>query len=287
MLMKKIKVTIPKNVYDIIKNDIEDFNISNNHFMNYVFFNLKDSYEEYNIKNIDIPLLNNEKKFIQFNLNKENSLIYYDVLKDKKVLNESEFMRNLLIKYSSNQKNVRELFIFKEIVERINLAIKDKKNIIITFNDERKVKVSPYYIGSSDLKIANYIFCYDFEEERYKNYKLSNLKQAYTLSELGKWEEEDYIQNIIKNFDPFLSQGRKIVVKLTEEGERLLKVSKVNRPKIIAEKENIYEFECSEEQAKKYFSYFLDEALILEPLELREWFQKKFENALKQIKNIK
>lgn len=287
MLMKKIKVTIPKNVYDIIKNDIEDFNISNNHFMNYVFFNLKDSYEEYNIKNIDIPLLNNEKKFIQFNLNKENSLIYYDVLKDKKVLNESEFMRNLLIKYSGNQKNVRELFIFKEIVERINLAIKDKKNIIITFNDERKVKVSPYYIGSSDLKIANYIFCYDFEEERYKNYKLSNLKQAYTLSELGKWEEEDYIQNIIKNFDPFLSQGRKIVVKLTEEGERLLKVSKVNRPKIIAEKGNIYEFECSEEQAKKYFSYFLDEALILEPLELREWFQKKFENALKQIKNIK
>ncbi len=287
MLMKKIKVTIPKNVYDIIKNDIEDFNISNNHFMNYVFFNLKDSYEEYNIKNIDIPLLNNEKKFIQFNLNKENSLIYYDVLKDKKVLNESEFMRNLLIKYSSNQKNVRELFIFKEIVERINLAIKDKKNIIITFNDERKVKVSPYYSGSSDLKIANYIFCYDFEEERYKNYKLSNLKQAYTLSELGKWEEEDYIQNIIKNFDPFLSQGRKIVVKLTEEGERLLKVSKVNRPKIIAEKGNIYEFECSEEQAKKYFSYFLDEALILEPLELREWFQKKFENALKQIKNIK
>lgn len=284
--MKKIKVTIPKNVYDIIKNDIEDFAISNNHFMNYIFFNLKDSYEEYNTKNIDIPLLNNEKKFIQFNLNKENSLIYYDVLRDKKVLNESEFMRNLILKYSSNQKSVRELFVFKEVVERINLAIKDKKNVVITFNDERKVKVTPYYIGSSDLEIANYIFCYDLEEKKYKNYKLSNLKQAYTLSEMGKWDEEEYIQNTIKNFDPFLSQGRKIVVKLSEEGIRILKVSKVNRPKIIAEKENIFEFECSQEQAKKYFSYFLDEALILEPLELRDWFQKKFENALKQIKEI-
>lgn len=284
--MKKIKVTIPKNVYDIIKNDIEDFAISNNHFMNYIFFNLKDSYEEYNTKNMDIPLLNNEKKFIQFNLNKENSLIYYDVLRDKKVLNESEFMRNLILKYSSNQKSVRELFVFKEVVERINLAIKDKKNVVITFNDERKVKVTPYYIGSSDLEIANYIFCYDLEEKKYKNYKLSNLKQAYTLSEMGKWDEEEYIQNTIKNFDPFLSQGRKIVVKLSEEGIRILKVSKVNRPKIIAEKENIFEFECSQEQAKKYFSYFLDEALILEPLELREWFQKKFENALKQIKEI-
>ena len=167
--MKKIKVTISKNIYDIVKNDLNDFGLSSNYFMNYLFSNLKDSYEDYGNKNIDILSTSKEKKFIQFNLNKENSLIYYDVLKDKKVLNESEFMRNLLIKYSSNQKNVRELFVFKESIERINLAIKDKKNIVITFNDDRKVTVTPYYIGSSDLEIANYIFCYDVEEKKYKN----------------------------------------------------------------------------------------------------------------------
>lgn len=284
--MKKIKVTIPKNIYGIVKNDLSDFGLSNNYFMNYLFINLKDSYEEYVNKNIDIPVLNKEKKFIQFNLNKENSLIYYDVLRDKKVLNESEFMRNLLIKYCANQKNVRELFIFKEIIERINMAIKDKKNVVVTFNDERKATITPYHIGSSDLEIANYIFCYDVEEKKYKNYKLSNLKQVYTLSELGKWDEEEYIKTTIENFDPFLSQGRKIKIKLTDEGKRLLKVSKVNRPKIITEDNNIFEFECSQEQAKKYFSYFLDEALVLEPLELREWFEKKFENALKKIREI-
>lgn len=284
--MKKIKVTIPKSIYEIVRNDLNDFGISNNHFMNYLFSNLKDNYEDYGSKNIEIPSLSKEKKFIQFNLNKENSLVYYEVLRDKKVLNESEFMRNLLLKYSSNQKNIRELFIFKEVIERINLAIKDRKNIVITFNDERKTTVTPYHIGSSDLEIANYIFCYDIGEKRYKNYKLSNLKQVYTLSELGKWDEEEYIKSIIENFDPFLSQGRKIKVRLTEEGKRLLKVSKVNRPKLISEKGNEFDFECSEEQAKKYFSYFLDEALILEPLELRKWFEKKFENALKKIKEI-
>lgn len=284
--MKKIKVTIPKSIYEIVRNDLNDFGISNNHFMNYLFSNLKDNYEDYGSKNIEIPSLSKEKKFIQFNLNKENSLVYYEVLRDKKVLNESEFMRNLLLKYSSNQKNIRELFIFKEVIERINLAIKDRKNIVITFNDERKTTVTPYHIGSSELEIANYIFCYDIEEKRYKNYKLSNLKQVYTLSELGKWDEEEYIKSIIENFDPFLSQGRKIKVRLTEEGKRLLKVSKVNRPKLISEKANEFDFECSEEQAKKYFSYFLDEALILEPLELRKWFEKKFENALKKIKEI-
>lgn len=284
--MKKIKVTIPKSIYEIVRNDLNDFGISNNHFMNYLFSNLKDNYEDYGSKNIEIPSLSKEKKFIQFNLNKENSLVYYEVLRDKKVLNESEFMRNLLLKYSSNQKNIRELFIFKEVIERINLAIKDRKNIVITFNDERKTTVTPYHIGSSDLEIANYIFCYDIGEKRYKNYKLSNLKQVYTLSELGKWDEEEYIKSIIENFDPFLSQGRKIKVRLTEEGKRLLKVSKVNRPKLISEKGNEFDFECSGEQAKKYFSYFLDEALILEPLELRKWFEKKFENALKKIKEI-
>lgn len=285
-MMKKIKVTVPKNIYDIVKNDISDFKLSNNYFMNYIFSNLKDTYEEYYTSNNEILNFSKEKKNIQFNLNKENSLIYYDVLRDKKVLNESEFMRNLLIKYSANPKNIRELFVFKEVVERINLAISDKKNVSITFNDDRKVIITPYYIGSSELEIANYIFCYDMQEKKYKNYKLSNLKQAYTLSELGNWEEEDYIKKTITNFDPFLSQGRKIRVELTEEGIRLLKTSKVNRPKIISEEGNIFEFECSQEQAKKYFSPFLDEALILEPIELQKWFQKKYENALNKILNI-
>ena len=40
-------------------------------------------------------------------------------------------MRSLLIRYATNPKNKRELFIFKESVERLNLAIKDKKMCIL------------------------------------------------------------------------------------------------------------------------------------------------------------
>ena len=47
--------------------------------------------------------------------------------------------------------------------------------------------------------IANYIFCYDFSEEKYKNYKLNYLKQVYTTSEGAKWEDNDYIEDVIKN----------------------------------------------------------------------------------------
>ena len=283
-MSKKIKVTLPQNIYEIIKNDISDFNMTSNYFMNYIFLNLNEKYKNFK-GNPAIAEQSKEKSSIQFNLNKESSLIYYDVLRDNNAQNESEFMRSLLIRYATNPKNKRELFIFKESVERINLAIKDKKNVYITFNDDRKVRVSPYYIGSSDLEIANYIFFYDFSEEKYKNYKLNYLKQVYTTSEGAKWEDSDYIEDMIKNFDPFLSKGQIIKVKLSENGKKLLKTIKINRPKLISENGDLFEFEASDEQIKRYFSYFFDEATIIEPIELKEWFIEKYENALKNLKN--
>ena len=283
-MSKKIKVTLPQNIYEIIKNDISDFNMTSNYFMNYIFLNLNDKYKNFK-GNPAIAGQSKEKSSIQFNLNKESSLIYYDVLRDNNAQNESEFMRSLLIRYATNPKNKRELFIFKESVERINLAIKDKKNVYITFNDDRKVKVSPYHIGSSDLEIANYIFCYDFSEEKYKNYKLNYLKQVYTTSEGAKWEDNDYIEDMIKNFDPFLSKGQVIKVRLSENGKKLLKTIKINRPKLISEDGDLFEFEASDEQIKRYFSYFFDEATVIEPIELKEWFIEKYENALKNLKN--
>lgn len=283
-MSKKIKVTLPQNIYEIIKNDIVDFNVTSNYFMNYIFLNLSEKYKNFK-DNTAIAGQSKKKSSIQFNLNKVNTLIYYDVLRENNAQNESEFMRSLLIEYATNPKNKREIFIFKEIVERLNIAIEDKKNIYITFNDDRKVKVSPYYIGSSDLEIANYIFCYDYLEKKYKNYKLSYLKQVYISSEINKWEDEKYINEVIKNFDPFLSKGKIIKIKLSENGKKLLKTLKINRPKLIASDNDLFEFEASEEQIKRYFSYFLDDATIIEPIELKKWFIEKYENALKNLKN--
>ncbi len=282
-MSKKIKVTLPQNIYEIVKNDIEDFNMTSNYFMNFIFFNLNDKYKDLK-GNPHLVEEEQKKESIQFNLNKQNSLIYYDVLRENNAQNESEFMRSLLIRYATNPKNKRELFIFKEFFERLNLAIKDKKNVYITFNDDRKVKITPYYIGSSDLEIANYIFCYDVLEGKYKNYKLNYLKQVYTISENGNWKDKEYIENVIKNFDPFLSKGNNIKIWLSKNGEKLLKSIKVNRPKLISSENSIYEFEASEEQVKRYFSYFFDDAIILEPKELKDWFIERYENALKKLK---
>jgi len=65
---------------------------------------------------------------------------------------------------------------------------------------------------------------------------------------------------VIKNFDPFLSKGQIIKIKLSENGKKLLKTIKINRPKLISEDGDLFEFEASDEQIKRYFSYFFDEA---------------------------
>ena len=114
---------------------------------------------------------------------------------------------------------------------------------------------------------------------------MSYLKQVYTTSEIGKWEDEEYIKDIIKNFDPFLSKGQIIKIRLSENGKKLFKAIKINRPKLIDSKEDIFEFEASEEQIKRYFTYFLDDATVIEPIELKEWFIEKYENALRNLKN--
>jgi predicted DNA-binding transcriptional regulator YafY len=87
-----------------------------------------------------------------------------------------------------------------------------------------------------------------------------------------------------KEFDPFLSHGQRVKIRLSTKGERILKELATNRPILLSKEGNKFEFECSEEKAKRYFSYFLDEAEILEPIHLREWFKKRHQNALQNYK---
>lgn len=271
---KKIRVTLNKCAIDIIEADCQSFKVTKNFLINYIFDKLK----EERIENIYSE--EDNKGIIQFNLNKNNRNIYYDILAEQKIQIEADFIRKMIYRYTHQSKSSRELFLYEDIVNRIKYGIKNKRVLKLTFDDERKTSILPFYIGSSKLELGNYIFCYDFLEMRYKNYKLSNIKTIFITQEEKEWENKDFIENVIKNFDPFLSQGKKIKVSLTEEGQKLLSTLALNRPETISQNGDIYEFRCSEEQAKRYFTYFLDDVKILEPLSLKEWFIQKYKLAL-------
>lgn len=273
---KKIRVTINKNIANILDTDAKSFKVTKNYLINYIFEHLKDE------KIDEYPELQDEKVVIQFNLNKKNKETYYDFLKEKKIQVEADFIRKLIHKYALHSKSNRELFVFKENVERIKYAVEKKQIIKLKFRDKRETSILAFHIGTSRLELSNYLFCYDLLEEKYKNYKFSNIDIIYITKEKKEWPDTKFIQNVIKNFDPFLSEGKTITAKLTPQGKEILKNIAVNRPETLEINQDIYKFKCSEHQAKRYFSYFLDEIEILEPLSLREWFIEKFTNALKK-----
>ena len=266
---KKLRITVPNEIYKIIESDLEDFRITKNFLCNYIFENSKGFKQIYNYK------YNGSKKIIQFNLNKKNLENYYSFLAEKKIEVEAEYFRNIFFYYAQQSKKSRELFIFKNITEKIMCGVENKKKIIVTFADGTKKTISPYYMASSELELKNYLFSYDEEEKRFKNFTLRNIKAVYVTEKKVYEGENDFVREVIENFDPFLSYNKRVKVKFTDEGLEILKRVKTYRPKLLKQEGNICVFQCSELQGKRYFSAFWNEAEILEPLELRNWFRER------------
>ena len=266
---KKLRITVPNEIYKIIESDLEDFRITKNFLCNYIFENSKGFKQIYNYK------YNGSKKIIQFNLNKKNLENYYSFLAEKKIEVEAEYFINIFFYYAQQSKKSRELFIFKNITEKIMCGVENKKKIIVTFADGTKKTISPYYMASSELELKNYLFSYDEEEKKFKNFTLRNIKAVYVTEKKVYEGENDFVREVIENFDPFLSYSRRVKVKFTDEGLEILKKIKTYRPKLLKQEGNICVFQCSELQGKRYFSVFWNEAEILEPLELRNWFRER------------
>lgn len=276
---KKIRITIPKKILDILERDMEEFKITKNTFLNYLYQELKNSYEKEK-KVYDFG--KEETCVIQFNLNKRNREEYYDFLEENKILNESEFFRELILKYTKMGRNSRELFLYKNNSQKIQNGIKANKVLKIVFKDERIVEVEPYFLSTSKQELRNYLFCYNLKEKKWKNYKLKYIDRVLIKNDTFEIRDKKYIEEIKKEFDPFLSKGKEVIVKLSKNGEIFFKNLDANRPKILEKRDGIYKLECSTEKAKRYFSFFLDEVEILEPIELRSWFKDKYEKALKK-----
>lgn len=276
--MKKIRVTVPEDIYRLMKNDIEDFGINNNKLCNYIL-------DKYKFEKKKTDLLKSQgrplKKIIQFDLNVANKDIYYDILRANGVEVEAEFFRDLFQFYCSNFKYERELFVFENTINKIMDAIKDKKKIKIKYKKE-VFTVEPYFIKRGEQGDENYIFCYCELSKKYKNYKLKNIQFIAELNEKSTRRDKKYVENIRKNFDPFLSNGQEVKVKLSKEGELLLKTLTIHRPKLLEKHADIYIFEASQEKAFLYFRQFLAEAVILEPIDLRE---KMKSELLKTLEN--
>ena len=126
--MKKIRVTVPEDIWDIMKYDEEEFGINNNKLCNYILEKLK-----FNKKIETEKLLEMQgrtyKKIIQFDLNVANKEIYYEILRSNGVEVEAEYFRELFEVYCSKFKYQRELFIYEDKLRMILEAIRLENKI--------------------------------------------------------------------------------------------------------------------------------------------------------------
>ena len=156
--MKKIRVTVPEDVWDIIKIDQEDFGINNNKFCNYILEKLK-----FNRKIETEKLLQAQgrthKKIIQFDLNVNNEVEI-----------EAEYFRELFEIYCSKFKYQRELFIYEDKLKFILDAIKDENKLKIKYFSEI-IDIDPIFIRREDKGNENILICYVEKLNSYQNYK--------------------------------------------------------------------------------------------------------------------
>lgn len=272
--MKKIRVTVSEDTWRLLKKDCEEFGINNNKLCNYILDKFKYDRKIETDKLLEIQN-KSVKKIIQFDLNVSNKSIYYDILKENNVQIEAEFFRELFDTYTSKFKYQRELFVFSDKVNKILEAIKTKSKLKIIYL-ENIYTINPYFIKREEQGDENFLFTYNETLQSYENFKLKELEIISLLNEKINFKNKKYIEQIRKNFDPFLGNGNIVKVRLTPIGESLLKSLTNYRPKFIKRESDIFYFEISNENALLYFSAFLEEAEILEPIELR----KEMSNSL-------
>lgn len=271
----KVRVILPEIMFAIIESDAEFFATNKNRLCNQVFAyhsNLAQIvHQEINLK---------PSRTLQFSLNQENIDRFAAVCDTLQLANKAEYFRQVLYLYCNQPRYLRERILFNKSVQIIEESIKARRKLRIRYKDEYRI-VEPYFIIKSDGETRNYLFCYCEKRQEYCNYRLMNVHAVAMLrNRMVEHYDSEYINQIRQNFDAFLSSGKQVKVRLSEQGSKVLKRNITHRPKLLEQAGDVYTFECSALKAQLYFPQFMEYAEILEPLELRAWFKNRFAKVI-------
>ncbi|MDP0507204.1 MAG: hypothetical protein Q7K47_08325 [Fusobacterium sp. JB019] len=128
---KKIKISLPRYVVEIVEKDKNYFSISKDAIYNKILAGVGFN----KIRKIETSIFD-KKISVCFNLNNKNFSLFYEMLKFSKIEVENEFIRTLLIDYSNTHPSIREKLLNATLFRELEYAIKNKKMIKILYNEE-------------------------------------------------------------------------------------------------------------------------------------------------------
>ena len=241
---------------------------------------------------------------IYFRINKENIeyLISVEGQAEGVAYNDKIglFFKAVLEEYCEQTYVVRERIYYQDFVDEIQLAIDYRKLLKVTLKSKSKrtgfeknniMYVKPLCITQDSEQFYNYLVGMT-SISREGPWQIGSIRltsilkcehQMHPMTISSSLQTE--IENEIKRKGiQFLSDhypAQKILVKLTPRGMRMYQSMLHLRPQYQAKTiDGILEFNCSVHQIKNYFFKFGEDALILEPTELANWFTDKYQRAV-------
>lgn len=232
-----------------------------------------------------IPFEDRHDDIIAFRPNKENKDRFdYIIANIGEGDNLSSFFRSLLASYVRLPLYEREQIMFAEQISTLRNAIKSKKKVFISFKDtNEKCIASPHSIQIASDDLGVYLLAKN--EQKLFSCRLTRISSVIIKDDPVSFTQEDLniLQKSARTAPQFIYNGdeKKIEVKLTPEGAKKFNSISLYRPQPLEIVDGIYLFNCSYEQAIKYFISFGNDAYILRPYELRVQIYKYYKSSFK------
>ncbi|MBQ6126142.1 MAG: WYL domain-containing protein [Erysipelotrichaceae bacterium] len=314
---EKIRVNLPKRTHDLLLKDTENFEffkkdgtLNKNAFINRLILNYHLDYAKKQKEMLGIitssiseldddPFLLEEAGYRilnRLNLNQygtdENSEVHISFRPVRDSSNTIEFIeshelrgssrsnyyRMLFDSYCSLPQDKRERIIFRDIVEPIEEAIAEDRQIYLLSKNNYLLGrpgliLNPYSLSLTREELYNYLLAEISDVGAVRTTRLCRIRNIRILPEKRVFTDtvKEKLKKMVFNGPQYPyrdEEDEPIRVRFTEEGLRMFKVYYLHRPVPRSIEGNIYTFDCSHMQALTYFSRFGDNALILEPNKL-------------------
>ncbi len=314
---EKIRVNLPKRTHDLLLKDAENFeffkkdgSLNKNAFINRLILNYHLDYakkqkEMLGIITSSISKLDDDPFLLEeagyrilnrLNLNQygtdENSEVHISFRPVRDSSNTIEFIeshelrgssrsnyyRMLFDSYCSLPQDKRERIIFRDIVEPIEEAIAEDRQIYLLSKNNYLLGrpgliLNPYSLSLTREELYNYLLAEITDVGAVRTTRLCRIRNIRILPEKRVFTDtvKEKLEKMVFNGPQYPyrdEEDEPIRVRFTEEGLRMLKVYYLHRPVPRSIEGNIYTFDCSHMQALTYFSRFGENALILEPNKL-------------------
>lgn len=174
-LRKRVKLSVPKLIKEIFDKDIEYFNIKLEKLCNIIVQEM--GYES--VLRIQDKLKNERKIPITFNLKERNTKFLQDMIKRSPEKLETEFFRSLFSTYCNLHPSLRERIIKKNLYFEIELSIKEKLPIKISYNNE-VIDILPIIFLRNSLTDYNSLECINKKSKETIILQLKNIEILHT-----------------------------------------------------------------------------------------------------------